>query len=523
MADVRVVKGQIVDSNAWQQLSDQHGGTLPSPPNVSPDIDPSAPGIKAPDYQQRPVYRYIFDDGSYVDARTSPDGSGYEIVDYKPSDTFTADRRAAESEARKGTAAGGRAEESISAPANQPWIARTGPINEEHPDGIYWTENKNATQGGKKASGQPYKNAAGKWVQGWTDGTFTELPPQAVPFEKAEEGKWEVISDESVIDKTTGQFRKVITERNTATGETRERNASETTIEKPEKPERNEPRYNAKTGRYEVVEYDEQGNPTGVREVQRSGGSSRALPKIDANATLGELGVKYRQALDQIESMDLDDVDKLRAAQRIKDTFDLIAEEATTLISSQQNTLSNLTSQRNTDIQDAASRRTFSANLLDNTFKNVASLAEYAPAGSTAPGRAYQEQLMLGIALAEKLGGLKTFDRIAPGAAAQQTYGTPLPGTQGTPEAQAAQQRAQTAFGGGGGNPITFNINAAPAPAPQPVSVPAFIEQNVPPVPVPAGMRFDSGQLKAPGYTAPPVVQQPQDDETTSWLSRYLG
>ena len=82
--------------------------------------------------------------------------------------------------------AGGAAQESISAPANTPWVARTGPINDEHPDGIYWTENKNFDRGGKKASGQPYKNAGGQWVQRWDDGTTTVLPPEATPFEKPE-------------------------------------------------------------------------------------------------------------------------------------------------------------------------------------------------------------------------------------------------------------------------------------------------------------------------------------------------
>ena len=216
----------------------------------------------------------------------------------------------------------------------------------------------------------------------------------------------------------------------------------------------------------------------------------RALPQVDGGAVLGELGTKFAATLEKIEAMDLTPQEKLDMADRVKSTFELIAQETTAVLSSQQNTLTNQTSQRNTDVQDAASRRSFAANLQQNSFQNVAELAQYAPAGSKAPGMAFMEQLQLGMQLAERMGGLKTYDRIQPGAAAQQVYNTPLPGSQPQQQPQQAQPQAAA------GQPITFNINAAPTA----------------PVPVPAA--FASGMPSGPASwnSAPAPIEQPPEE-----------
>lgn len=92
---VTISPGMVVAPGDWDALFTQHGGIRPQadPANVSPR--PNDPNYLPRDKQQ-PTYRYFLADGTTVDARTSPDGSGWEIVEYKPSSKYTQQARAEE-------------------------------------------------------------------------------------------------------------------------------------------------------------------------------------------------------------------------------------------------------------------------------------------------------------------------------------------------------------------------------------------------------------------------------------------
>src|SRR5688572_12143479 len=85
---VTVAPGMIVTSDIWDALFTQHGGMPNSQQSINVSPKPVDEGYMPRDKQQ-PTYRYTLADGSTVDARTSPDGSGWEIVAYKPSPKFT--------------------------------------------------------------------------------------------------------------------------------------------------------------------------------------------------------------------------------------------------------------------------------------------------------------------------------------------------------------------------------------------------------------------------------------------------
>jgi len=127
--------------------------------------------------------------------------------------------------------------------------------------------------------------------------------------------------------------------------------------------------------------------------------------------------------------------------------------------------------------------------------------------GSNLGGPAFMSRVLMGLTLADKLGGLKVFPDVEMGTALQQTKGLGLPGMQQGQQPQQVQ--AGGGSGGGSGQPINiFNVSQ---PAPQ------SVQQALPPIPgggvLPegnsAGLRFEGGQLRAPGFRA--------DEDTPQW------
>lgn len=86
-----VAAGQSVGQPDWDALSAQHGGTKSTTklaPTEAQIKEAGLGGDDDPAFQQRPIYRYYFNDGTYVDARTASNGADYAIVDYKPSSQY---------------------------------------------------------------------------------------------------------------------------------------------------------------------------------------------------------------------------------------------------------------------------------------------------------------------------------------------------------------------------------------------------------------------------------------------------
>lgn len=93
MADVFIVNpGQAVGQGDWEALAAQHGGVKTTSLRAATQAEMKAAGLGGDDdpaFQQRPIYRYYFNDGSFVEARTAANGADYQVVDYKPSQKFT--------------------------------------------------------------------------------------------------------------------------------------------------------------------------------------------------------------------------------------------------------------------------------------------------------------------------------------------------------------------------------------------------------------------------------------------------
>jgi hypothetical protein len=79
--------GQVVAGPDWEALFGQHGGSKSQ--QIRPPTKEEQRAIEdaGGDVDQNPIYRYYAEDGSYVEARTAPNGD-YQIVSYTPSERF---------------------------------------------------------------------------------------------------------------------------------------------------------------------------------------------------------------------------------------------------------------------------------------------------------------------------------------------------------------------------------------------------------------------------------------------------
>lgn len=86
-----VAPGQAVGQPDWEALAAQHGGTKSTTQIAPTEAQITAAGLARdndPSFRQRPIYRYYFNDGTYVDARTAANGADYSVIDYKPSSQY---------------------------------------------------------------------------------------------------------------------------------------------------------------------------------------------------------------------------------------------------------------------------------------------------------------------------------------------------------------------------------------------------------------------------------------------------
>jgi hypothetical protein len=117
-----VTPGQVVAAGDWQALADQHDG--PIKPGQPGDIRPPTKaeldayygnadlaGDWYADYQNNPIRRYYFKDGSFVEARQASNGVDYQIVAYQPSQKFQQQQAQAQQQAQHNQTPGQQAQD----------------------------------------------------------------------------------------------------------------------------------------------------------------------------------------------------------------------------------------------------------------------------------------------------------------------------------------------------------------------------------------------------------------------------
>lgn len=426
---------------------------------------------------------YKFEDGATVHYTPAVlDKNGKEVEPAK----FIPDESKPTEAARKAATSGASTRETISAPANQEWLVRDGP------NGIETIKNPNykGEDTKKKPSGAPYKNAAGKYVQRFDDGTFEDIPVEAVPMEKPDPAdKPQVISApvnaQFILIEENGQLKQVPN-----------------------------PNYKpAVEAPYTTAQQDPQsGEWWGLRKDGKgwekiAGGPGlkapavpTSAPELPAGMSLGQLTGVAQSVLAKImaEEGPTPEQKKAKAEQALA-LVESLGNETDTILRTQGNILTNQTANRANTLQDQASRRTFGANLLENSYKNVMSAG--LPMGQGAQAMpAFLGHYLLGMGTAGALGGLE--QRPEPGLA---------------PAQQQVMQQGLPQTGGANGIKLTMPDGTKLETVPQSIQ-----QATQPPgdMAVPSGMNVSGGQLRAPGYQAP---MEEDPDAMPAFMSRAFA
>lgn len=300
--------------------------------------------------------------------------------------------------------------ETISAPPNQEWILRDGP------NGLVTIKNPNhrGEDSKKKPVGPPYKNQQQEWVQRFDDGSTQVLPPEVTPFEKPDtpkpvgapyeaEGGWlQRYDDGSVKPLPPEQAPKG----------------------KPEKPTLVE----LPNGQRGALIPDPS-QPSGFR-VEPIAGTGKDQPAAAPSSAYAwrpdyskpDLGLGDRQQ--QLVQMVNDGVfgdDRAKAEQRANDIWKndyTIARDASQRQTmAGQNVYAGETSQRNTDVNNSATRLSQSqatyGRALSALEPTMATAARGGATGESFMG-ALQQLLQMGTSYAEQWGGLTNYPRVAP-------------------------------------------------------------------------------------------------------------
>jgi hypothetical protein len=142
-----VTPGQVVAAGDWQALADQHDG--PIKPGQPGDVRPPTKaeldayygnadlaGDWYADYQNNPIRRYYFKDGSFVEARQASNGVDYQIVAYQPSQKFQQQQTQAQQQAQHNQTPGQQAQDAGAVELNneKSWNLAHGGLFETHAD-----------------------------------------------------------------------------------------------------------------------------------------------------------------------------------------------------------------------------------------------------------------------------------------------------------------------------------------------------------------------------------------------------
>lgn len=499
--------GQIVAQPDWEELARQHGGDKPAktrPPTAdelaaaraaaraaapvgeNEEPVPNDPRTHYIKYDTNPIYRAYMEDGSLVEYRAAPNGTDYEIVDYKPSPKFTqaqakatANDPATQTPAQQNDAALiAQRQKNAALPADQDPRYETDEDRAKRADARIKEQGAAAAKAdadakaeaekNKPQPGKPYQNAQGQWVvpSAAPDGTVTTkpLPPEAIPQQPSE-----------AVSAPPNQ--KWITTRKGDTYET----VLNPNWKLPSRIEKDQA-----TGKYiEVTEDPDTGKPI-VREVT----SQTTIKPADLPVLQSKYG-EIAQGLGQL-AQDLNGRvarGEITPEER-KTAFEAAHAQASTQVAEINSILENSkaiwsgqVAQRRDTLGETQSRRSFASDAAGRAIQTGMSIATSAGPGHGQAIAAGVEALMgMQQRYAQGMGGFRESPEVGLPPALEQARGMSIPGfgpNAGMPPSPppppsganvdatnaAAMAGSRAAFGGLGIPPVP------PAPAPPPSGI----------------------------------------------------
>lgn len=494
---ISVAAGQAVAQPDWEALAAQHGGTKSTTklgPSEAQIKEAGLAGDDDPAFQQRPIYRYYFNDGSHVDARTASNGADYAIIDYKPSPKFQQEQRSA-------TATTGQA----AAPGGKPYI----------------DDDEKARENGRRWGWNPatrlYDRDLGPSPTAQEIIRNRSLPPDLDPraetdAERATRAK-ETIARQ---DREAQQYAPSVT-RTTINGQvyttqtTPGRNGAPPKVEhfgpdgKPVAalPTEVKPGQVIKGGGPNKEDVQAVVDPqtgaityrpiTGAQVPAENRPIPADAPKYTPNYDLPDLGlVEYNERL--LQWANLGGPDRIAIGRRLLEQAggfaERVASHGTTLRSQQQTARNQDITQRQQDLSETQSRRSFQGTGFDNLFAGTLGNAQHLGRGKGVLAvQAFMEALGPRQQYAANVGGFRDIPQVGPIS----------------PALEAVRQTTQVDVGQDG------NVTVSP-----PGAVPASAQAAAPPA-IPMTPERPAGIMANPVFRPQPMVggaSVPQPDAT---------
>lgn len=412
---------------------------------------------------------------------------------------------------QRGSASGGKAE-TISAPANQPYI---GFADANAPGGIRWERNQNfPTKSGETYEKPVYDDAGKKWVQPVTDAASGKLlrsdpiPNGMLPAKAKEDAK---PPTERVDPENPGKRQRWNPSLKAGEGDWEEAGG---VYQKPEPVKDEETYTDPVTKELFAVERNPDRTIKGLRKVDKPETKSAGMPKIPNDVIIGG----HAKVLADVANGLMEEYKAgRRTAQDVNDTIERVRGIMATMVqdqiaatNAQQNLLTSDVTQRGQTINDQISRRSAATSAFKDSLDYVQKTAPYMPASERGQGgpspflaimklnQMFQESMgaMQPIAEATKAAGLQAIMSQRMGEQAKQ------PGPSQSSAASSQQ-------------PGGVNINIGVPPAPSGFMAPAVGDFAPPP-----GLTNNDGFVRAPGYVAP---DPPEDDPVAAAVQRAFG
>lgn len=494
MADAMIVNaGQSVGQGDWDALAAQHGGVKSSSMRPPTEAEIKAAGMAGDDdaaFRQRPIYRYYFNDGTFVEARTAANGADYQVVDYKPSASFTqAQTRAATQAARPQKSEAEQAQEAAQAQTAQVAAARAQADKDEED----WNANPaNIKDGasGRRETHRARDERLAKEKQAAEDRQRQDADRNKPSVTIKEDGAGGFVSVQTFPDNRTPVVTPIPGIKGTPAqikegGVTYERQPDGTY-----KPAQGIPNPNTP-------------EPEGAPQPSFTVGDAAAnLQKYQEwlNAEMRKPGATLTAArADQL----------LEARRKLWDTA--LSEQAG-IVNAQQQAFRDQLTQRNQTLTDQQNRRTNATSIANQAQSSYGDLMDKMGAnpGGASIAKAIQEARFNAAAFVDNLSG-GGVPEIKMGPAYEQTNQMQLNPRAGSPVSTIPQPGAPTPTANALGVGAVGNVPAptgAPAPAP-PQTV--FRPAPVAPAPVQAAPPINQQARDTDYRTAPAPVSDPRD------------
>lgn len=500
---ITLAPGQVVGQGDWDALFTQHGGmrttqqSILRPPTKEEIQAAAVSGDDDPAFQQRPIYRYNLIDGSHVEARTSRDGAGWEVVAYTPSQKYQQQQTPA---AQQGQAVGSKQDTDTAGNV-------TKVTTYKRPDGTTYEVIDSVSHAPKPATRdeKPVQVGGKNFIQVSTVDPATGQSKTVLLDPVTRQEVQPPVEPKPAQAVSAPSNQKWIARQNPTTNELEfVRNQNYV----PDSKLITDP----VTGRMRVLTEDENGNPVLKDLDDRTTIKPADIPVLQAKyGQIGQSLGAYLQDLNgRVSRGEITVQERDNAFKAAHQQAETQVSEINSILETSKSVWTNQLAERNQQYGEAANRRSYAGSIMNNAVSTGRGIAEGALPGS---GRAIAEGVMtlmdMGQRYAQGMGGFPSMQNIPPPPALQQAASMNLPGfgpgAGAAPPAAGGPPPPGPAGGPSAVGPVGAGIAATTAAAVDPTRANVDAANQA----VGAGARSAFGALGIPGPNPAPLLPPP--------------